>query len=128
MDFINSFLTNYMCAFLHGVIHLLIILPFSKEKWRFAIVVVATGCATLLEFWLLSDIVRLDFLYTKTILTLTAAIIGFGCILEFSFPVIIIASITALILNGFSYLMLTGLNAIVGSKLFWVSPARNSCR
>lgn len=118
MDFINSLLNNHVCAFLHGITHPLIILPFARRKWTFLIAVVLIGCLTLGEYWLLEDLLAWQFDYAKFILALTASIIGFGWILGFRPPVLLAAVITALILAGFSHIMLSGFHGHVGTSLF----------
>jgi hypothetical protein len=118
MNFISSLLNNYVCAFLHGIIHPLIILPFARRKWTFLIGVVLIGCLTLGEYWLLEDILAWRFDYAKAVLALTASTIGFGWILGFRPLVLLAAVITALLVDVFSHIMLSRFHGHVGTNLF----------
>ncbi len=97
---------NYIFAFLHGVVHPLVLLPFVKHKLPFLGVAAAAGCITLFEYWFLGDVLHWRFMYNKGILAVTTAIIGFGWVLGFKTIPMLTALLTGLCLAAFSHIML----------------------
>lgn len=97
---------NYLFAFLHGIIHPLTILAFATRRTIFLAVVLAAGVVSLLEYWLLGSVLKWEFVYTKGVLAVTTAIIGFTWILGFRVPVLLGALLTGILLSSFSHVML----------------------
>lgn len=96
---------NYIFAFLHGVIHPIILIGYAPNKIEFSALILALGLLTVLQYWLLRIKLKVLFGIVKGILAISTAGITFLYLLGYSHIVFAVSLITALTLSLFSYIM-----------------------